>query len=215
MIAKVGVQDAEAVQYTLAWFSPWANVHEVQKFCESYLQLEPEQAADNAQYLLDKFRGRRRCLVSCVEHLIKEANGEWSKIEVDNFYNRLTNFTEKYNRISLYHQVHTMFTTSKGQFEMGGVFFNAAGLLRRMGTFIAFFRRPVFSISSKNDMTLLECSLGRIERIIDEGTYEYVIEEPMVHAALFNYLKRQNLVESSVKDLMASSRDDACSLGRL
>ena len=214
-IAKVGVQDVEAVQYTLARFSPWADVHEVQKFCESYLQLEPEQVADNAQYLLDKFRGRRRCLVSCVEHLIKEANGEWSKIEVDNFYNRLTNFTEKYNRISLYHQVHTMFITSKGQFEMGGLFFNAAGLLRRMGTFIAFFQRPVFSISSKNDMTLLECSLGRIERIIDEGTYEYVIEEPMVHAALLNYLERQNLVESSLKDLMATSRDDACSLGRL
>ena len=190
MIAKHGGKIAEAVPYTLARFSPWADVDEVQKFCESYLQLEPGQAADNAQYLLDKFRGQRRCLVSCVEHLMEAANGKWSKIEVDNYYNRLTDFTEEFSRISLYHQVHTVFTTSKGQFEMGGLWFNAAGLLRRMGTFIAFFRRPVFSISSENDMTLLKCSLGRIARVIHEGTYEYVIEEPMVHAALLNYLER-------------------------
>ncbi|KAG0590547.1 hypothetical protein KC19_1G108200 [Ceratodon purpureus] len=204
-IGKSGAQNAEAVPYTLAQFSPWADADE----------LEPAHAADNAQYLLDKFRGRRRCLVSCVELLMIGNNGKWSKDEVDNFFKRITTYTEKFYKTSLYRQVQTVFSTSKGLFIMDGLRFDAAALLRRMGTFIAFCGRPAFLISSKNNTTLFECSLGRIERVIDEEMYEYVIEEPMVHAALLNYLERHGHFESCLKELMASSRDDASHLGRL
>jgi hypothetical protein len=108
-----------------------------------------------------------------------------------------------------------MLTTSKGLFEMDGILFDAPGLLRRMGTFIAFYGRPEFIVSSKGEMALLECGLGHPLSLKDEDNYSYVIAEPMVHEALLNYLNRNNLLELSLRELMARSKNDASCMGRL
>jgi hypothetical protein len=193
-------------------FSEWKDVRQVQEFCSSYLKLDVGLEKENAHYLLQKFRGRRRCLVSCVERLLKESGGVWSKKIVDDYFEEITSSTM--DTTSIYYAVETL-CGAKGAVMLNGENFNASSLVRRLGTFIAYAGRVEFMVTTEGDMTLLERGLGQLQPSRAVSKYTFTLYEPTVHRNILNYLEDNDLFEKSLKDQMVDMSFDASAMGRL
>ena len=195
-------------EFASAPFSSWTDEDQVLEYCRLYLKLEE----DNAYYLLRKFRGRRRCLVSCVERLVQYNKGLWSKTMVDGYFEELTRSSST-NVTSIFSAVERL-CKSKGDFVLNGKMCNADALVQRLGIFLAFEAEGDYSVLTKEDMTLLEISLGQLIHAPNKE-YTFSIYEPAIHWSIVNYFESTISIETLLKDQMISFMNDPSVVGRL
>ncbi|KAG0564131.1 hypothetical protein KC19_8G085700 [Ceratodon purpureus] len=202
------------IRFASAPFSSWNDSAQVLEFCERYLKLEDGQKSDNACYLLRKFRGRRRCLVSCVERLLEKNKGVWSEEVVDDYFKEITSSSSSKKDItSIYYAVEAL-CKSKGHFQLNKVQYNANALVQRLGLYLAFEPEGEYIVSTEADETLLEVGLGQLKQSSgSECTFS--IYEPTVHWSILNYLSDSKTLETLFREQMVGCIYDPSAVGRL
>ncbi|KAG0564113.1 hypothetical protein KC19_8G083900 [Ceratodon purpureus] len=203
------------IRFASAPFSSWNDSAQVLEFCERYLKLEDGKESDNACYLLRKFRGRRRCLVSCVERLLEKNKGVWSEEVVDQYFQEITSSSSssKKDITSIYYAVEAL-CKSKGLFQLNEVQYNADALVQRLGLYLAFEPEGEYIVSTEADETLLKVGLGQLKH--SSGFQcTFSIYEPTVHWSILNYLSRSKTLETLLREQMVGCTYDPSALGRL
>ncbi|EFJ13016.1 hypothetical protein SELMODRAFT_424880 [Selaginella moellendorffii] len=213
ILSLVGKMRGARLPLYVIKFDKWEKPREVYDFCIKYLPVLG-LTARNCALLFSKFKGRKRCLVTCLEELLR--NGCcWKKETVDAFYADLTTGDSSDFSMSLYSMVASFFQTGKGTFRFRGRDLSARELVMRAVSHYCFSNRAGLVLDSA-EAHLLVSGLGSCERVRSwESRSSYEISEPMVLAAMTNYCVDNDHLERHLQVLMQSLVDDPAACGNL